>query len=139
MRTRRLALRRLATCAIVLALAAAGCSLPGRTEGPVKLTAVFDDVGDPVGNHSGQVGHARVGSLDKIELTPAFKAKVTMSVRKDVHLPIDAVAELRTTSLLGEKFIALRACDESRGDTGCAPGQRELKSGDQVMRTKAAP
>ncbi|MEY2591204.1 MAG: phospholipid/cholesterol/gamma-HCH transport system substrate-binding protein [Acidimicrobiaceae bacterium] len=126
-------------CIIVLALVAAGCSLPGRTEGPVKLTAVFDDVGDLVVNHSVQVADVRIGSIDTIELTSDFKAKVTMSVKKDVHLATDAVAELRTTSLLGEKFIALRACDAAQGDTGCAPGARELQSGDEIKKTKAAP
>jgi phospholipid/cholesterol/gamma-HCH transport system substrate-binding protein len=139
MRSHMTPVARCAMCIIALGLVAAGCSLPGRTEGPVKLTAVFDDVGDLVVNHSVQVADVRVGSVDKIELTPDFKAKVTMSVKKDVHLPIDAVAELRTTSLLGEKFIALRPCDESKGDSGCAPGQRELHTGDQVMRTEAAP
>ena len=130
---------RLLACVVVLALAAAGCSLPGRTEGPVKLTAVFDDVGDLVVNHSVQVADVRVGSIDKIELTPDFKAKVTMSVKKDVHLGTDAVAELRTTSLLGEKFIALRACDTAKGDSGCSPGGRDLQSGDEIKHTKAAP
>jgi phospholipid/cholesterol/gamma-HCH transport system substrate-binding protein len=133
MRTRVLA------CTIVIGLAAAGCSLPGRTEGPVKLTAVFDDVGDLVVNHSVQVADVRVGSIDKIELTPDFKAKVTMSVKKDVHIGTDAIAELRTTSLLGEKFIALRPCDESKGDTGCTPGAPDLKSGDEIKKTQAAP
>src|SRR3954465_15356414 len=139
MRARRIALARLAMCIVAIALLAAGCALPGRTEGPVKLTAIFNDVGDLVVNHSVQVADVRVGSVDKIELTPDFKAKVTMSVKKDVHLPIDAVAELLTTSLLGEKFIGLRPCDEASGDTGCQPGQRELRSGDEITRTKAAP
>jgi phospholipid/cholesterol/gamma-HCH transport system substrate-binding protein len=139
MRTRVLSLWRPAACLVVVALAAAGCSLPGRTEGPVKITAIFDDVGDLVVNHSVQVADVRVGSIDKIELTPDFKAKVTMSVKKDVHIGTDAVAELRTTSLLGEKFIALRPCDESKGDTGCTPGARDLQSGDEIKKTRAAP
>jgi phospholipid/cholesterol/gamma-HCH transport system substrate-binding protein len=139
MRARTVALARLVSCLVAVSLAAAGCSLPGRTEGPVKLTAVFDDVGDLVVNHSVQVADVRVGSIDKIELTDDFKAKVTMTVKKDVHIATDAIAELRTTSLLGEKFIALRPCDESRGDTGCTPGARELQSGDEIKQTRAAP
>jgi len=106
----------------VVVWVASGCSLPGRTTGPLTITATFDDVGDLVVNHSVQVADVRVGSVTKIELTPDFKAKVTMSV-KDVHLPADAVAEVRQTSLLGEKFIELRPCDPSpaHGDTGCQP------------------
>ncbi len=41
----------------------------------------------------------RVGSISKIELTPDFTAKVTMSL-EDVHLKSDVVAVLRQTSLL---------------------------------------
>ena len=101
-------------------LVASACSLPGRTTGPVTVTATFKDVGDLVVNHSVQVADVRVGSVTKIELTPDFKAKVTMSL-KDVHLKSDAIATLRQTSLLGEKFIDLRPCDPSpaHNDQGC--------------------
>src|SRR5947208_15788439 len=88
----------------------AGCSLPGRKTGPLTITATFDDVGDLVENHAVQVADVRVGSVTKIELTSDFKAQVTMSI-DDVHLPADAVADLRQTSLLGERLIELRPCD----------------------------
>jgi phospholipid/cholesterol/gamma-HCH transport system substrate-binding protein len=105
---------------VVALLVAAGCSLPGVKRGPLTITATFSDVGDLVVNHAVQVADVRVGSVTKIELTSDFTAKVTMSI-EDVHLPADAVAELRQTSLLGEKFIGLRACDPSAAhlDTGC--------------------
>lgn len=105
------------TAALLLASA---CSLPGRTTGPVTVTATFKDVGDLVVNHSVQVADVRVGSVTKIELTPDFRAKVTMSI-KDVHLKSDAVATIRQTSLLGEKFIDLRPCDPTpaHNDQGC--------------------
>lgn len=113
-------MRRALALAVVGLLVAAGCSLPGRKTGPLTITATFSDVGDLVENHAVQVADVRVGSVTKIELTPDFEAKVTMSIQ-DVHLPADAVAELRQTSLLGEKFIELRPCDASAAhlDTGC--------------------
>ena len=113
-------MRRWIAVIVVGLLVATGCSLPGRKTGPLTITATFTDVGDLVENHAVQVADVRVGSVTKIELTPDFKAKVTMSI-EDVQLPADAVAELRQTSLLGEKFIALRACDSSAAhlDTGC--------------------
>ena len=111
----------------VAGLVVAGCSLPGRKTGPLTFTATFNDVGDLVENHGVQVADVRVGSVTKIELTADFKAKVTMSI-EDVHLPADAVAELRQTSLLGEKFIQLRPCDASAAhlDTGCEGGTAKL-------------
>ena len=100
----------------LLAVLAAGCTLPGRVEGPVEVTATFDDVGDLVAGHSVQVADVRVGSVVGIELTDDYRAHVTMSLRDGLEVPADSEAILRTTSLLGEKFIELRAPE------GDAPG-----------------
>jgi phospholipid/cholesterol/gamma-HCH transport system substrate-binding protein len=132
--------------AILMALfvVAAGCSLPGRKTGSVTITATFSDIGDLVENHAVQVADVRIGSVTKIELTSDFNAKITMSV-DDPHLPADAVAELRQTSLLGEKFIQLRACDPSPAhlDTGCQPTPSKLGEKGHtdipVTRTTEAP
>src|SRR5439155_4376389 len=120
-------MRRAIAVAFVGLAVTAGCSLPGRKTGPLTITATFDDVGDLVENHAVQVADVRVGSVTKIELTSDFKAKVTMSI-DDVHLPADAVADLRQTSLLGEKFIELRPCDPSPAhlDGSCEPSDAKL-------------
>jgi len=134
--------RLLRTVAVGVALGglASGCSLPGAVKGPLKITAEFNDVGDLVINHSVQVADVRVGSVTKIELTKDYKARVTMEL-KNVDLPADAVAELRTTSLLGEKFIALRPCVAATDGAVCGGGTGTLKSGDMIPRnrTKEAP
>ena len=135
--------RLLASVAAALVVAGA-CSLPGRKTGPLTITATFDDVGDLVENHAVQMADVRIGSVTKIELTPEFQAKVTMSI-DDVKLPGDAVAELRQTSLLGEKFIELRPCDPSprHEDAGCAPTDATLGSSGHTdiprTRTSEAP
>jgi phospholipid/cholesterol/gamma-HCH transport system substrate-binding protein len=136
--------RRTIAIAVVGLVATAGCSLPGTKTGPLTITATFTDIGDLVQNHAVQVADVRVGSVTKIELTSDFKAKITMSI-EDVRLPADAVAELRQTSLLGEKFIALRACDPSPAhlDAGCEPTTAKLgeknHSDIPVTRTTEAP
>ena len=58
--------------------------------------------------HSVQVADVRVGSITGIELTDDFQAKVTMRIKDGLDLPANSVAVLRTTSLLGEKFVELR-------------------------------
>jgi phospholipid/cholesterol/gamma-HCH transport system substrate-binding protein len=125
-------LRRALVLALVGGLLAAGCSLPGQVTGPVKLTALFDDVGDLVPGHSVQVADVRVGSVTKIELTDDYRARVTLRIKDDLHLPAASQAILRTTSLLGEKFIELRAPDgaarPSTGDELGAPGHLEITS-----------
>ena len=128
-------MRRLRTALALLvagAALAAGCSLPGRVEGPVELTATFSDVGDLVSGHSVQVADVRVGSVMGIELTDDYQARVTMSIKDGLDLPADSRAILRTTSLLGEKFIELRP-PEGGGSSDV------LEDGDVVEDTGQAP
>ena len=83
--------------------------LPGGAPkgGPViHVTAEFADVLDLVPQSSVKVDEVTVGSVEKIELN-GWTARVTMRLPKDVKLPDNAVAELKQTSLLGEKYVAL--------------------------------
>jgi phospholipid/cholesterol/gamma-HCH transport system substrate-binding protein len=98
---------------LALVAGTAGCALPGRVEGPVELTATFSDVGDLVAGHSVQVADVRVGSITSIKLTEGYQASVTMKIKDGLALPADSQAILRTTSLLGEKFIELRPPERS--------------------------
>jgi phospholipid/cholesterol/gamma-HCH transport system substrate-binding protein len=109
---------------LALAAVAAGCSLPGRVEGPVEVTAIFSDVGDLVAGHSVQVADVRVGSITSIELTKDFRAKVTMRIKDGLDLPADSQAILRTTSLLGEKFVELRPPKEPKDKAILVDGAR---------------
>lgn len=119
------------------AVAASSCTLPGRVEGPVELTAVFDDVGDLVSGHSVQVADVRVGSITVIELTDDYKAKVTMRIKDGLELADNSEAVLRTTSLLGEKFVELRPARDAEGNE--TPGAGTLQDGDEIARASQAP
>jgi phospholipid/cholesterol/gamma-HCH transport system substrate-binding protein len=130
---------RLAAAGLVAALVASGCSLPGADKGPLELTAVFDDVGDLVVNHSVQVADVRVGSVTSIELTDDYHARITMRIKDGLNLPADAVAVLRTTSLLGEKFIELRPRHEGDSCPDGPPAGGVLADGDTVTCTQQAP
>ncbi|MDQ1404197.1 MAG: phospholipid/cholesterol/gamma-HCH transport system substrate-binding protein [Actinomycetota bacterium] len=101
MRTRRfLALLALVTLCI--------SGLPACTGGGYSVTAIFDDVGDLQPNGSVQVADVRVGHIGAIRLTPDFRAKITLSLDHGTRIPSRSQALVRTTSLLGEKFIELR-------------------------------
>lgn len=128
---------RLAVGLLVAALGASSCTLPGRVQGPVELTALFDDVGDLVSGHSVQVADVRVGSITGIELTDDFRAKVTMSIKDGLELPANSEAVLRTTSLLGEKFVELRPARDADGDE--VPGTGILVDGDEIAKASEAP
>ena len=130
-------MKRFAAVVLGAALLAAGCTLPGQVEGPVELTAVFTDVGDLVSGHSVQVADVRVGSITHIELTGDYQAKVTLRIKDGLHLPVDSEAVLRTTSLLGEKFVELRA--PKAADDTPVKGGKQLVDGDRITHTSQAP
>lgn len=99
-----------------------------------ELTAVFDDVGDLVDRLSVQVADVRIGEITGIELTDDYRARVTMRVDENLDVPEDTTAFLRTSSLLGEKFIELRF------PTGRAAVQGPfLEPGDEIARSQEAP
>jgi phospholipid/cholesterol/gamma-HCH transport system substrate-binding protein len=114
------------------ALALSGCKfqgaasfpLPGGVTGGYELQVEFNDVLDLVPQSSVKVNDVTVGSVKKIELgKTGYTALVTVSVKDDVVLPANATAQLRQTSLLGEKFVSL---DKPADPTG------RLRDGDVI-------
>src|SRR5262249_8635718 len=93
---------------VLVALVASGLVAGCSGAGTYKVTATFDDIGDLQSRASVQTADVRVGTIGKIKLTKDYKARVTMRLRNSVKLPQNSQALLRTTSLLGEKFIEIR-------------------------------
>ena len=98
-------------------LATAGCTsaydlpLPGGAgnSGPTfQVTVEFADVLDLVPQSSVKVNEVTVGTVKKIAVN-GWTARVTLQLPDSVQLPDNAVAELRQTSLLGEKYVQLAA------------------------------
>jgi phospholipid/cholesterol/gamma-HCH transport system substrate-binding protein len=125
---------RLTLVILAVALVAGGCALPGNVTGIREVSATFDDVGDLVTGHSVQVADVRIGSITEIELTEDYQARVTMSIKDDVFVPRESQALLRTTSLLGEKFVELRPLDTDDPMAGT-----NLEDGDVIEETAQAP
>ncbi|MBV8142927.1 MAG: outer membrane lipid asymmetry maintenance protein MlaD [Verrucomicrobia bacterium] len=48
-----------------------------------------------------------VGRVDKIGLDSNYAAVVRLNVKRDIHLPSDTIASIKTSGLIGDKFIAL--------------------------------
>jgi phospholipid/cholesterol/gamma-HCH transport system substrate-binding protein len=111
-----------------------GVDLPGGSaKGPTyQVTVVFDDVLDLVPQSAVKVDDVSVGDVEKIVLDPAtFKARVRLRIKKSVHLPRNAQARLRQTSLLGEKFVELAQPSD-------APPEGELVNGDVVEASRSS-
>ena len=98
------------------ALALTGCDfsvydvpLPGGADlgdDPYAVTVEFHDVLDLVPQSAVKVDDVTVGRVDDIALD-GYTAQVTVLLRDDVKLPDNAEAQIRQTSLLGEKFVSL--------------------------------
>ena len=113
--------RRMAALACVGALALSGCDfdvyslpLPGGADlgdEPYTVDVEFRDVLDLVPQSSVKVNDVTVGKVTDIEVD-GYHARVSLALRDDVKLPDNALAEIRQTSLLGEKFVSLKAPTE---------------------------
>lgn len=88
---------------LVLATTLAACTGRGGTE----VRAVFDDVADLVTRAAVKINDVPVGSVRAIELTEDHRALVVMRLREGVDLPEHVSAELRKSSVLGERYVRL--------------------------------
>nr|WP_222131499.1 MCE family protein [Pseudonocardia sp. C8] len=108
-----------------------GVSLPGGAnlgDDPYPVQIEFPDVVDLVPQSVVRYGDVPVGAVESVEVEPnSWNAVVTVLVNRDVELPANATARVRTTSLLGEKFVALdRPAEPAAGslaDAGRIPVQ----------------
>lgn len=131
-------LGRTAALLTATAVAASGCGvidgglrgvpLPGGAnlgDDPYSVRIEFPDVVDLVPQSIVRVGDVPVGAVESVAVEPErWNAVVTVQVNGDVQLPANATARVRTTSLLGEKFVELASPD--------GPGQGDLAESGQI-------
>ncbi|WP_235876571.1 MCE family protein [Saccharopolyspora terrae] len=102
--------------------------LPGGADlgdDPYRVTAQLADVLDLVPQASVKVNDVAVGRVSGIRLAPdGWTAEVTLEINRDVRLPASAIAQLRQSSLLGEKYVQL--------DGSATDGQALLSDGDRI-------
>jgi phospholipid/cholesterol/gamma-HCH transport system substrate-binding protein len=94
---------------------------PDVGDDPMTVKVEFADVLDLVPQSTVKVNDVSVGKVTDIDLE-GYQALVTLAVRRDVELPDNAVAELRQTSLLGEKFVELSAPEEGASSNALGDG-----------------
>lgn len=110
-------MKRVATTVAALAMATTmtACEgvydlpLPGGAAGGddvYRVTIEFADVLDLVPQSAVKVNDVTVGAVEDVALD-GWHADVRVRLLDSVRLPDNAVAELRQTSLLGEKFVSL--------------------------------
>lgn len=110
---------------LVSTLALSSCSvydipLPGGPDvgdDPMTVHVMFRDVLDLVPQSTVKIDDVTVGKVSKIELK-GYTADVTIKLPKSIDLPDNALAEIRQTSLLGEKFVSLSKPTDPTGKLG---------------------
>ena len=86
------------------------------------LEARFDNASGLNVGGSVHVAGVPVGRVDSIRVEPSdFSAIVSMSVLSGLHLPTDSMASIKTTGLIGDKFISL---SPGADETSLKPGER---------------
>ncbi|GAA4063445.1 MCE family protein [Actinomadura miaoliensis] len=117
----------------VVATALGGYALaarPLRAEG-TRLTAEFGRAGQGLGGDAPvKIRGVTVGSVERTELTPAGRARLTLRLDPGVRVPASATASIEPASAFGPKFVNL------------VPGSGEwtgpfLASGAVIARTSA--
>lgn len=104
----------------------AGALLGGDT---YRLEARFSSASGLHVGGSVHVAGVPVGRVEAIRVDPEdFSAIVTMSVMSGLNLPTDSMASIKTTGLIGDKYILL------------SPGADDayLKPGDRIILTESS-
>jgi phospholipid/cholesterol/gamma-HCH transport system substrate-binding protein len=105
--------------------AGAGLAIGGST---YEVNARFTNIGGLKTGSQVLIAGVPVGHVDKIDLDSQYAAIVHLNVKRDVHLPADTIASIKTSGLIGDKYIAL------------APGadSKNLSSGGTINDTESA-
>ena len=125
--------------AMSLLLVLSSCSFDGVYDLPLPgnkvskddgflVSADFADALNVVPRSSVMVADVPVGQIESVTRV-GWHARVTMRIRKDVKLPDNAEAEIRQTSLLGEKFVDL---SPPASDSEQPAGSGRLGPGDVI-------
>jgi phospholipid/cholesterol/gamma-HCH transport system substrate-binding protein len=105
--------------------AGAGVAIGGST---YQLLARFTNSGGLKPGSQVLVAGVPVGRVEKIDLDAQYAAIVHLNVKQEVHLPSDTIASIKTSGLIGDKYVAL------------APGadSNNLSPGGMITDTESA-
>jgi phospholipid/cholesterol/gamma-HCH transport system substrate-binding protein len=84
--------------------AGAGGAIGGST---YEVNARFTNIGGLKPGSQVFIAGVPVGRVEKIDLNPQYAAVVRLNVKQDIHLPSDTIASIKTSGLIGDKYVAL--------------------------------
>lgn len=93
------------------------------------LNARFQSVSGLKAGAQVEMAGVQIGQVDSVDLDPDEQvAIIKLRIKKDIHLTDDVIASVKTSGLIGDKFVNL------------SPGGSDdiLKSGDTITETESA-
>jgi phospholipid/cholesterol/gamma-HCH transport system substrate-binding protein len=91
--------------------AGAGVTIGGST---YEVNARFTNIGGLKPGSQVFIAGVPVGRVEKIVLDSQYAAIVHLKVNKEVHLPSDTIASIKTSGLIGDKYVALAPGADSK-------------------------
>ena len=91
--------------------AGAGVAIGGST---YEVNARFTNISGLKTGSQVFIAGVPVVHVDKIDLDSQYAAIVHLNVKQDVHLPSDTIASIKTSGLIGDKYIALAPGADSK-------------------------
>src|ERR1700676_3639623 len=91
--------------------AGAGVAIGGST---YEINARFTNIGGLKAGSQVFIAGVPVGRVEKINLNSEYAAVVRLNVKREVHLPSDSIASIKTSGLIGDKYIALSPGADSK-------------------------
>ena len=125
-------MRKLAVLAVVAGMLGASCGMLGGGDSGLEVSAKFTDVGDLAPSAPVMMSDIKVGSVSGIELS-GDQALVTMNLDPESHIPEGVTAEVRRTSLLGERIVDLVVPEDLPEDA------KLLRDGERIQNTASRP
>ncbi len=94
-----------------------------------RVSAHFTSVSGLKKGANVELAGVKIGKVSNIALdNENYEAAVTMQIRKEVKLPEDVIASIKTSGIIGDKYVSIQ------------PGGSDvyLKDGDEIMETESA-
>ena len=91
--------------------AGAGAAIGGST---YELNARFTNIGGLKAGSQVFIAGVPVGRVEKIDLDSQYAAIVHLNVKQEVRLPSDTIASIKTSGLIGDKYVALAPGADSK-------------------------
>ena len=82
--------------------------VPWLTQGKsYVIHAEFDNISGVKSGADIQIAGVRVGTVKDLALSEDSYAKVSMTINRDVVIPVDSIASVKSMGIIGDKFIQI--------------------------------